>query len=67
MSALLIRAKYTRFFCKLAVDPDSLRISHKYLFSERSEEREARETDHFSSDHYLCDLYESDEIDHIVR
>ena len=42
-------------------DPDSL--THR----QRREAAEATEAAKFDSDHYLCDLYESEEIDHILR
>ena len=34
---------------------------------QRRQAAEAKEAAKFDSDHYLCDLYESDEIDHLLR
>ncbi len=34
---------------------------------QRREQAEAKEAEKFDSDHYLCDLYESEEIDHLIR
>ena len=36
-------------------------------FRLRREEREKNETENFNSDHYLCDLYETEEINPILR
>ncbi len=41
--------------------PDAL--THR----QRREQAEAKEAEKFDSDHYLCDLYESEEIDHLIR